>query len=418
MERQIIIGLITSTEYCVFIKEIWDERYIESTTGKRMAVWCWEYFDIYGKAPKRNIEKIYLAKLKEGKLPKDLFSEIEEEILPGLSKEYENSDFNLQHLIDKTKQYFSDRHIVIHNENVEALRQEGKIEEAESLMISFKPLSIISTNLDSFILTPERIRQKKRYNPRMLMSPWLREGEVTILYGIFGCGKSLLAMSVAYILGLKEYDTRESQIGKWQVKNPTGCLYIDGELGEVEMEQRIKKFEWLGKQLNKHSIKILSIPEYQMETEDTFYLSERKNQLKIIKWLKEHQDYRLIVLDSASTLFGLVEENDNSEWNTKINPFLRDLRALGVACLLLHHAGKNNKKGLRGASSMGAMAHYIFQLANHENKEIDEGEAWFVINKDKQRAGGFSFKTFGVHYYQEENETETHWEATSIKAEE
>ena len=184
------------------------------------------------------------------------------------------------------------------------------------------------------------------------------------------------------------------------------------------MEQRIKKFEWLGKQLNKHSIKILSIPEYQMETEDTFYLSERKNQLKIIKWLKEHQDYRLIVLDSASTLFGLVEENDNSEWNTKINPFLRDLRALGVACFLLHHAGKNNKKGLRGASSMGAMAHYIFQLANHENKEIDEGEAWFVINKDKQRAGGFSFKTFGVHYYQEENETETHWEATSIKAEE
>jgi RecA-family ATPase len=155
-----------------------------------------------------------------------------------------------------------------------------------------------------------------------------------------------------------------------------------------------------------------------METQDTFYLSERKNQLKIIKWLKEHETYKLIVLDSASTLFGLVEENDNSEWNSKINPFLRDLRALGIACLLLHHSGKDAKKGLRGASAMGAMAHYIFRLTNHGDKNTEDGEAWFVISTDKQRAGGFSFNRFSLHYYQEENETETHWEVTPIKSEE
>jgi hypothetical protein len=199
-------------------------------------------------------------------------------------------------------------------------------------------------------------------------------------------------------------------MGGWIVKNPTGTLYLDGELGEQEMEDRIKKFEWLGRQERDRRLKILSVPEYQLETGDTFYLSSRVNQLKIIKWLEDHLRYKLVVLDSASTLFGLENENDNSEWNNKINPFLRDLRALGVACILLHHAGKDNKRGLRGASAMGAMAHNIFRLSNHGDK--DEGEAWFKLSKDKQRAGGFGFKDFSLHFFQNETETETHWEIT------
>jgi RecA-family ATPase len=225
----------------------------------------------------------------------------------------------------------------------------------------------------------------------------------------------LLTIAVAYLLGLKDFDDEECEIGEWQVKKRVGTLYIDGELGEQEMEDRIKKFEWLGVQRN--PIRVLSIPEYQLATEDSFYLSDRGNQLKIIQWLKNNPRYKLVVLDSASTLFGLVEENDNSEWNNKINPFLRDLRALGVACILLHHSGKDNKRGLRGASSMGAMAHNIFKLSNHTDKNIDDGEAWFILTKDKQRAGGYSFKTFALHFTQENDETETHWEIThrSIK---
>jgi hypothetical protein len=417
IEREIIIGLITSTEYCSNIKDSWNDLYIESAIGKRLSAWCWEYFDEYHKAPKRNIEKIYFTKLKEGKLNKDLFTEIEEDILPGLSKEYENSDFNLKRLVKKTNEYFSQRHLKIYTETLQALTESGKVEEAEKLASEFKPLSIINTTLDSFIKSAYQIREKKRPHPKVLLSPWLREGETTILYANYGVGKSLLAIHIAYILGLKEYDTKISEIGEWQVKYPTGCLYIDGELGELEMEERIKGFEWIGEQHAKHKIKVLSIPEYQLETQDSFYLSERKNQLKLIQWLKDHSTYKLIVLDSASTLFGLVEENDNSEWSTKVNPFLRDLRALGVHCLLLHHSGKDKKKGLRGASAMGAMASFIFRLYNHEDKAIDDGEAWFVLDKDKQRAKGFTFKSFALHYIQEEHDTETHWEETEIKRE-
>jgi RecA-family ATPase len=375
----------------------------------------WEYYDTYSKAPGKDIEGIFFTKIKSDNISKDIAEEIEEEILPGLSEEYTREDFNVDYLWDETQKYFNDRHLTIHTETIESLRLKGNIEEAEKLAREFKPLGLSIHNINDFILTTEDIRNHMKPTPATLMKPWLKEGQTTIIYGSYGSGKSLLTIAVAYLLGLKDFDDEECEIGEWQVKKRVGTLYIDGELGEQEMEDRIKKFEWLGVQRN--PIRVLSIPEYQLATEDSFYLSDRGNQLKIIQWLKNNPRYKLVVLDSASTLFGLVEENDNSEWNNKINPFLRDLRALGVACILLHHSGKDNKRGLRGASSMGAMAHNIFKLSNHTDKNIDDGEAWFILTKDKQRAGGYSFKTFALHFTQENDETETHWEIThrSIK---
>jgi len=414
IERKILIGLITSTEFCQKIKDIWDLQLIESTTAKRLASWIWEYYAKYGKAPGKEIETIYYSKIKGGKLAADVAEEIEQEILPGLSKEYENNSFNLEYLLSETEKYFNERHLTIHKENIESLLAAGQVEEAEKMAKEFKPLGTSTGKLDEFILTANQIRNKGKEHSTVLMKPWLKEGQTTIIYGTFGSGKSLLAISVAYVLGVRNYEDKKCDIVEWQVKHPTGCLYIDGELGEQEMEERIKQFEWLGKQPPEYKLRILSVPEYQLATEDSFYLSDRENQRKIIQWLKDHPTYKLVILDSASTLFGLLEENSNSEWNNKISPFLRDLRALSVACILLHHAGKDGKKGLRGASAMGAMAHNIFKLTNHEGKVIEEGKAWFVLDKDKQRASGYSFKKFALQYTQDLNKTETHWKKTGI----
>ncbi len=408
MERKIIIGLITNTEFCQGIKSIWNPLFIESITAKRLSIWCWEYFDKYSKAPGKDIEGIFQSKIKIDNLPEDISEDIAE-ILEGLSKEYEEYP-NLDFLLEETKSYFSSRHLSIHTQQVEALRSSGKISEAQKMMLEFKPLILSKVSLDSFILTVEAIRKKAIPQPSVLMSSWLREGQITIIYGNHGTGKSLITLTVAYLLGLEDYDTKDCEIGEWQVKSPTGCLYVDGELGEQEMENRIRQFEWLGKQQIKFKTKILSVPDYQIATQDQFYLAVRENQLKIMDWLKRHPNYKLLVLDSASTLFGLLEENDNSEWNNKINPFLRDLRALKVACILLHHSGKEGKRGLRGASSMGAMAHNIFRITNHDDKK--DGEAWFSVYKEKQRASGYMFKDFYIKFSQTVNEKETHWELT------
>lgn len=414
IERKIIINLITSTDFCRRISSIWDVKLLASATAKKIAMWCWEYYLKYNEAPGRNIEDIFYKKSKQANFPKDVAEEIEQDILPGLSEEYENESFNIEFAVQETEKYFAERHLTIHHESLESLIAAGETEQAEKLALEFHPLSISSNDIDKHIRSVQKIREIKRPRPPLFLSPWLRAGQGTIIYGNFGSGKSLLTLAISYVLGMRNYDSEDAEINEWQVKQPIGTLYIDGEIGEQEMEERVKKFEWLGKQDVRYRLKILSIPEYQIETEDQFYLSVRVNQLKIIKWLKEHENYKLIVLDSASTLFGLEEENDNSEWNKKINPFLRDLRALGVAWLLLHHSGKQIKRGLRGASAMGAMPHNIYKLEDHPDKDIDKGEAWFNLTKDKQRSGGFSFKAFGLKFYQTEEGEETHWKVTPM----
>lgn len=411
MERRIIIGLITSTEYCQKIKDIWNIKLIESQTAKLLANWCWEYYNQFEKAPGKDIEAIFYSKLKATKIGKDIAEEIEQEILPGLSDQSVQEEFNLEYLVADTEKHFNQRNIEVLADSIQLLVTKGELENANKLIREYKPIDSI-VKLDDYIVTVEKIREQNILPPKTLLKPWLKEGQLTIIYGNFGSGKSLLAIHIAYILGLNKYKGEEGEIGEWEVGQPTGCLYVDGELGEKEMDERINMFEWLGKQTNKFKLRLFSIPDYQLKTEDSFFLSHRKNQLQIIKWLKDHPNYKLIVLDSASTLFGLIEENDNSEWSNKMNPFLRDLRALGVACLLLHHSGKDGKRGLRGASAMGAMAHNIFNLIVPISKEVSRGEAIFQLKKDKQRSGGRSFNPFNMHYFQNDEKTETNWEIT------
>jgi hypothetical protein len=139
-ERKIVISLITSTEYIERIQDCWTVKLFESQTAKRIAMWCMEYYNKYKTAPGKEIETIYYQKKKNG-LPKDLATEIEEDILPGLSEEYETSYDNVDYLVDVTRKYFSERSLLKHTEEVQSLLISGKTVEAEKLAVSYKPLA-------------------------------------------------------------------------------------------------------------------------------------------------------------------------------------------------------------------------------------------------------------------------------------
>jgi len=228
IERKILIGLITSTEFCQKIREYWNIHLMETAIAKRIASWCWEYFNKYNKAPGREIETIYHSKLKTDRLQPELAEEIENDFLPGLSKEYENSDFNLDLLLTETEKHFNEVHLKKHTEGIQALLEKGETDKAEKLAAEFKPLGFVSESLNTHIRTIGQIRKIDRKKPTLLMKPWLREGQIYILYGPPGSGKTWLAMAIGYLLGVRNFDRSECQIGNWQVKNPTGCLYMMG----------------------------------------------------------------------------------------------------------------------------------------------------------------------------------------------
>lgn len=418
IESEIIIGLIESDEFIKQIRDVWDNKLILSSGVKEVAKWLFEYYDTTKKAIGAEWEDLYIQKIRDKKETTDEEDELLKDlkgITEGLKGKYKENGFNLQNLIQDTNKLFQKRRLELHNEQIQTLTEAGEYNEAEKLVNEFKPFETGNTNkIVNYFYTLNQLKLLDKEKPKVLMKPWLCAGQITFLYGEAGCGKSLLAMNIAYLLGMEISDSSQYEIGEWIAHTPTGCLYVDGEMGAVDFEERLRGFEYLGKQ--KEGIETIGfiIPEYQLKTEDTFYLSERKNQLQVIQWLKEHPLYKLLILDSVTTLFGLEDENTSSEWNLKITPFIRDIKAMGVACIILHHSGKDQNKGLRGSSAMSAMAHYIFLLTNHPEKQTieDEGEAWFTLTKKKQRGGGYKFKKFALHYSQNSAFTETEWETT------
>ncbi len=133
LERKIIIGLITSTEFTQQIRPAWDSQLLESKMARRLAHWCLEYFDKYNRAPGKDIEGIYFQKLEAG-LPKDIAEEIEEDILPSLSDEYSKEQFNLNYLLDQTRAHFKQKHLLRHTERIQSTLEDNELSETERII--------------------------------------------------------------------------------------------------------------------------------------------------------------------------------------------------------------------------------------------------------------------------------------------
>jgi len=139
-ERRIIIGLITSTKFLQNIEEVWDSSLLESSIARRVADWVWEYFQKFGKAPGKDMENIYLSKLKDGEIPDQLSDEIESGVLSGLSEESIEEPINVDYLLEQTFRYLNERKLLLHASGIRSLIAEGKLEEANKLACGYSPI--------------------------------------------------------------------------------------------------------------------------------------------------------------------------------------------------------------------------------------------------------------------------------------
>lgn len=130
-ERTIIIGLITSTDYLQQIEGEWNPRYMKTDVAKTISRWCWDFYEQKGKAPNRKIERLLMKHMK--KLDADLADEIQHDLLPSLSQEYDDKDFDLKDALEETREYFRIRQLQLYNEDSEKLLAKGKIDEAQAL---------------------------------------------------------------------------------------------------------------------------------------------------------------------------------------------------------------------------------------------------------------------------------------------
>jgi hypothetical protein len=278
IERRIVIGLITSTDYLHTIRPLWSDRYLVSNVASRLASWCIEYYDKYQKAPNKDIEGIYFAKLKgHPPIPQDVAEEIEEDILPGLSDQYEREKFNVTYLLDQTRDYFKERSLTLFSEDIQGLVDQSKLTEAELLASKFTATADElgrSLNLGSET-TAERLEQAFTHAfeplivyPRALGEFWnvqLRRGGFVGFMGSEKRGKTYRLLDVS-MMGVSQGSnvaffqagdmTEEEQLirigeyltGKNHLKEYSGKMYepvrdcIYNQMNTCDRDERVCDF--------------------------------------------------------------------------------------------------------------------------------------------------------------------------------
>ncbi len=207
IERKIIIGLITSTEFISEIRDVFHLKLLSSVMAKRLAGWCLEYYDKFGKAPSKDIEGIYYNKLNHG-LSKEVGKDIEE-VLSELNDDYVQSSEDIAVLIVQAKEYFQEKGLKEHTDKISTLLEQGEIEEASTIASNFKSVivsentTIDLSNAESLIKVDLAFKETKEpliYYPKQLGVFWNDQfirGNFVALMGSEKRGKTFWLMDMA-----------------------------------------------------------------------------------------------------------------------------------------------------------------------------------------------------------------------------
>ena len=192
LERKIAIGMIASTEYLKSAKNIIELKWVQSKEAQMIMGWCIDFHKKYRKAPKSEIQNIFLEKMRTTSIQKNKGLLIEE-ILESLSDELEEENvFNVPYLVDQTVTYAKVCKLNGYAENIQEEVQNGNILEAELLVSQYQspeqitskaitPLKTVQQNKDAFENTTNPLLRYPGDLGHMLNMNMTREGFVCFM---------------------------------------------------------------------------------------------------------------------------------------------------------------------------------------------------------------------------------------------
>ena len=139
-EKRIVTGLIVSTDFAKQIIEHIHLDYFTNSYLGRVAGWCLDFYENHEKAPYKHIKDIYdreAVKLKETE------SELISELLGTLSSAFDESEqINVDFYMHTAEEYFRQRELDIHVNNISVLKEQGDLEGAEKEIDRFNRVQV------------------------------------------------------------------------------------------------------------------------------------------------------------------------------------------------------------------------------------------------------------------------------------
>lgn len=236
-ERKLITLLIMDTTFCKRISPILKPVFLQTNYAKLVSEWVLEYFSIYEEAPKSAIGEIWATK--KDRVRDDETIETIGSFLESLSDGYNVEDYrNIEYHIDTSLEYIRANNINNLNNKLVSLITSGKIDEAESLIASYKRVGTSTIEGVSLLSDLSIIQAAFAEEEEALFRMPDALGKVAgpFYRGDFSLGLASQKAGKSWYLGF---------IGECALQYGNRVLHINLEMREAELYQRAwKSLTW------------------------------------------------------------------------------------------------------------------------------------------------------------------------------
>lgn len=221
------------------------------------------------------------------------------------------------------------------------------------------------SHLEAGIVTAAELHTMELPQHPLLLGDWFAEADLGFVFAQRGVGKTHLALGIGRALA------EGSAIGPWSAHSAVPVLYVDGEMNAEQIRERDAAIA----RSDTAKLFFLNHELLFSRTEQTLNLARPESQ-KALATLCESYGIKVLILDNLSVLFSGVAENENDAWE-KVLPWLLHLRRLGIAVVIVAHAGRNGAH-MRGASRREDAAAWVVRLDDANDAATIKRGAKFV----------------------------------------
>lgn len=195
--------------------------------------------------------------------------------------------------------------------------------------------------------------------PEFLLEPILVHPGLMMVYGPTGVAKTYFS------LGLGLSASSNHPILKYRPGRQCGVLYVDGELGNRALQDRLRKL------IRGHEF----MPErfYTLTRDDQAGgmipdLNDAGSQIRFLASIPE--DVELVILDNLSTLTSFTEGKEANSWESwdAMQRLLLQLRRRGYSVIVVHHANKGGTEQ-SGTERKLHIMDTVVSLRKHDDPE-------------------------------------------------
>lgn len=218
------------------------------------------------------------------------------------------------------------------------------------------------------IVTLQQFLEEKYEAPEPLLAPWLRKGDLSMVYAPPGAGKTWFTLGVAWAVATG------SPFGTWnghgyrEDAKPHRVLVMDFEMAIGELQERLRVIKeratpWVSEQAERKGQENLSV--YAItRLEPGQGINDLSRAPDCETLIEKAEPFDLIIIDNLSTSMKADDENNAQSFH-ELQKALIELRRKGKAVILVHHTNKNGDQ--RGSSAKTTILNTVLKLTKMQH---------------------------------------------------